>query len=65
MPYFETSAVTGQNVNKAVECLLELVMTRMESMIEEQLSGNNNLAKLSKNGHMALQKNRGAGNCAC
>ncbi|KAI1280620.1 Ras-related protein Rab-27A [Halotydeus destructor] len=32
--YFETSAFTGQNVSKAIETLLELVMNRMHSVIE-------------------------------
>lgn len=30
IPYFETSAVTGIDVNQAVTTLLELVMKRME-----------------------------------
>ena len=34
LPYFETSAATGQNVTKAVECLLDQVMLRMESFVE-------------------------------
>lgn len=34
IPYFETSAATGQNVSKAVESLLELVMIRMHKVVE-------------------------------
>ena len=34
--YFETSAVTGQNVAKAVESLLDSVMLRMQRSLEEQ-----------------------------
>jgi Ras-related protein Rab-27A len=34
LPYFETSAVTGQNVSKAIETLLDLVMTRMQRVVE-------------------------------
>lgn len=34
--YFETSAVTGQNVHKAVESLLDAVMLRMQRSLEEQ-----------------------------
>ena len=34
LSYFETSAATGQNVNKAVECLLDKVMQRMEQSTE-------------------------------
>ncbi|XP_008591825.1 PREDICTED: ras-related protein Rab-27B [Galeopterus variegatus] len=35
IPYFETSAATGQNVEKAVETLLDLIMKRMEQCIEK------------------------------
>ncbi len=34
LPYFETSAATGQNVSKAIETLLDLVMTRMQRVVE-------------------------------
>jgi len=34
MPYFETSAATGQNVSKAIETLLDLVMSRMQRVVE-------------------------------
>lgn len=34
IPYFETSAATGQNVSKSVEALLELVMIRMHKVVE-------------------------------
>ena len=50
MPYFETSAATGLNTSKAIEKLLDLVMIRMESAIEQQLL-NNNVTKLTQNGH--------------
>ncbi|ELK05591.1 Ras-related protein Rab-27B [Pteropus alecto] len=33
--YFETSAATGQNVEKAVETLLDLIMKRMEQCVEK------------------------------
>ncbi|KAK3795303.1 hypothetical protein RRG08_004458 [Elysia crispata] len=33
-PYFETSAATGQNVTRAVNCLLDLVMSRMEKCLD-------------------------------
>lgn len=33
--YFETSAVTGQNVAKAIEALLEAVMMRMQRALED------------------------------
>lgn len=35
--YLETSAATGQNVSRAVETLLEKVMTRMESAVDRAL----------------------------
>ncbi|XP_029141983.1 ras-related protein Rab-27B [Protobothrops mucrosquamatus] len=39
IPYFETSAATGQNVDKAVETLLDLIMKRMEQCVDKsQLS---------------------------
>ncbi|KPM06618.1 Ras-related protein Rab-27A-like protein, partial [Sarcoptes scabiei] len=33
-PYFETSAATGHNVAKAIETLLDMVMTRMQNSFE-------------------------------
>lgn len=46
IPYFETSAATGQNVEQAVEALLDLIMQRMEQCVEksqlaESLNGGN------------------------
>jgi len=35
LPYFETSAATGQNVSKAVDCLLNLVMLRIEAAVDK------------------------------
>jgi len=35
LPYFETSAATGQNVSKAVECLLNKVMLRIEAAVDK------------------------------
>lgn len=35
IPYFETSAATGQNVEKSVEMLLDLIMKRMEKCVEK------------------------------
>ncbi|XP_054162722.1 ras-related protein Rab-27A-like isoform X2 [Oppia nitens] len=34
LKYFETSAASGQNVSKSVETLLDLVMTRMQRVVE-------------------------------
>jgi len=33
--YFETSALTGENVNEAVEALLEQVMEQMERCVDK------------------------------
>ena len=35
LPYFETSAANGQNVSKAVDCLLDRVMQRMERCVDK------------------------------
>ena len=37
LPYFETSAATGQNINLAVACLIELIMRRMDKLINKNL----------------------------
>jgi len=37
MPFFETSAATGQNVDKAVEALLTKVMQRIESIVDKSM----------------------------
>lgn len=34
LPYIETSAATGQNVQRSVDILLERVMTRMELAVD-------------------------------
>lgn len=35
VPYFETSAANGQNVNQAVDVLLDLIMKRMERCVDK------------------------------
>lgn len=48
LPYFETSAATGQNVAKAVETLLDMVMNRMQQVMEDTvLIKNSNNLKLT------------------
>ncbi|XP_029430915.1 ras-related protein Rab-27A isoform X2 [Rhinatrema bivittatum] len=37
IPYFETSAANGNNVNKAVETLLDLIMKRMERNVGQDI----------------------------
>ncbi|XP_010147081.1 PREDICTED: ras-related protein Rab-27B-like, partial [Eurypyga helias] len=34
IPYFQTSAASGQNVEKAVDTLLDLIMKRMEQCVD-------------------------------
>lgn len=35
VPYFETSAASGENVSHAVEVLLDLIMKRMERCVDK------------------------------
>ena len=35
LPYFETSAATGQNVSKVINTLLDMVMVSMEQAIDK------------------------------
>lgn len=35
IPYFETSAASGQNVSEAVDVLLDLIMKRMERCVDK------------------------------
>ncbi|KAJ7407982.1 Ras-related protein Rab-27A [Pitangus sulphuratus] len=35
IPYFETSAANGNNVSKAIETLLDLIMKRMERCVDK------------------------------
>lgn len=37
IPYFETSAATGQNVARTIEALLDLVMVRMHKIVESNI----------------------------
>ena len=62
LTYFETSAATGHNVSKAVECLLDKVMLRMEKSVDKIRTAHNG-TKLS-----ATQEVDEAGDkdkCAC
>jgi len=40
LPYFETSAATGENVNESVNHLLDLVMKRMDITVSKQYEEN-------------------------
>lgn len=51
IPYFETSAATGSEVDKAVITLLDLVMKRMEQCVDkppDEPANGNGAAKLSE-----------------
>lgn len=37
IPYFETSAASGQNVAESIEALLDLVMVRMHKIVESTI----------------------------
>lgn len=61
IPYFETSAATGTEVDKAVITLLDLVMKRMEQCVDKppaEPANGNGATKLSE-GQPAEKK------CAC
>jgi hypothetical protein len=55
---FETSAATGQNVDKAVECLLGKVMARIEATVDKSMirPGTQGLPE---------EENRSESNCNC
>uniref|UniRef100_T1JG14 small monomeric GTPase n=1 Tax=Strigamia maritima TaxID=126957 RepID=T1JG14_STRMM len=62
--YFETSACTGQNVSKAIDKLLDMVMVRMEQAVDKRLPnrGGSGNATLVPNGRSV---NRSRSQCAC
>lgn len=66
-PYFETSAATGQNVAKAVEKLLDMVMCRMEQAVDKTALP----SKRGARGAMLMESQRPNGypekssNCPC
>lgn len=68
IPYFETSAATGQNVASAIEALLDLVMFRMHKVVETSVpklnDGSDSLNRGIKldDGLMKSDKNSG---CSC
>lgn len=64
LPYFETSAAMGQNVAKAMECLLDMVMIRMEQCIDKsQLPGARN--GHGRHGKYEMDEANEGGGCAC
>lgn len=64
LPYFETSAVTGQNVDRAIETLLEAVMSRMQRAVE----GSEELPQRRRRSQLRLGSNVESidkPNCSC
>ncbi|BFZ25823.1 hypothetical protein BsWGS_28862 [Bradybaena similaris] len=66
LPYFETSAATGQNVTKAVDCLMDMVMARMEVCVDQsQTSSRGSASRTHLNySHHSHHQNSGHG-CSC
>ncbi|CAL1528136.1 unnamed protein product [Lymnaea stagnalis] len=63
LPYFETSAVTGQNVTKAVDCLLDRVMARMDLYVDQ--SQMPKLKNGSKHPEHRAPHHSGNNGCSC
>ncbi|RWS16824.1 hypothetical protein B4U79_09426 [Dinothrombium tinctorium] len=51
LPYIETSAATGQNVSRAIETLLEMIMVRMNKVVESRnhLTSGDHITKSGSN----------------
>ncbi|KAM9313155.1 ras-related protein Rab-27A [Gastrophryne carolinensis] len=65
IPYFETSAADGTNVNKAVETLLDLIMKRMERCVDKSWIPH---GVVRSNGHSSterLHEDKDQGKCGC
>lgn len=65
IPYFETSAADGINVNKAVETLLDLIMKRMERCVDKSWIPH---GVVRSNGHSSteqLTEDKDKGKCGC
>uniref|UniRef100_UPI00398F6A50 ras-related protein Rab-27A n=1 Tax=Pristiophorus japonicus TaxID=55135 RepID=UPI00398F6A50 len=66
LPYFETSAATASNVNKAVDTLLELIMKRMERCVDKSWIPE---GVVRSNGHSSTEQlnaeDQDKSKCAC
>ncbi|MBN3324001.1 RB27A protein, partial [Atractosteus spatula] len=67
IPYFETSAANGQNVGRAVEVLLDLIMKRMERCVDKSWIPD---GVVRSNGHSSADglpedKTQETGKCSC
>lgn len=70
IPYFETSAATGQNVTNAIDALLELVIVRMHKVVETNIPrviGSGTYESSANGIPIILNKNRAdqKSNCLC
>ncbi|XP_057657552.1 ras-related protein Rab-27A-like isoform X3 [Diorhabda carinulata] len=62
LPYLETSAATGQNVNRAVETLVERVMIRIETAVDRAMLPGRRGRPKDLNEHDSVQSSQ---NCSC
>ncbi|KAK2539517.1 Rab27a [Columba livia] len=65
IPYFETSAANGNNVSKAIETLLDLIMKRMERCVDKSWIPE---GVVRSNGHSSteqLNEEQEKGKCSC
>ncbi|NXC16840.1 RB27A protein, partial [Corythaeola cristata] len=65
IPYFETSAANGNNVSKAIETLLDLIMKRMERCVDKSWIPE---GVVRSNGHSSteqLNEEQEKGKCGC
>lgn len=58
IPYFETSAATGVNVANSIETLLEMVMIRMQKVVEATIRD-------SSNAPIRIDKSSGKSEASC
>lgn len=65
VPYFETSAANGTNINQAIETLLDLIMKRMERCVDKSWIPE---GVVRSNGHTSadqLNEVKEKGSCGC
>lgn len=69
IPYFETSAATGQNVEEAVSVILEKIMKRMKEMQELENSQQSSMPvhsrSLNLNEQQEAEEKSSTSDCAC
>lgn len=65
VPYFETSAANGTNINQAIETLLDLIMKRMERCVDKSWIPE---GVVRSNGHTSADQpneEKEKGSCGC